>query len=309
MEMVTFGKIFEAWKAEKMLYVKESSMATYLLLAEKHLLPVFKDATEIKERDAQAFVIQKLQNGLSQKTTKDCIIVLRMILRYADKNDWWICRPWDLRYPPVKNVKKLSVMSQKEQKTLMNYLAMNYSLRNLGILICLNTGMRIGEVCGLQWGDINLNERCITISRSVSRVYYPSSNGQHRTFLSIGTPKTESSNRIIPISDELIELIKISKRYSHPDYYVLTNKPKPIEPRTYRNHFKQVLKGAGLPQMHFHTLRHTFATRCIESNCDVKTVSSILGHTNISTTLNVYVHPNMEHKRKCIDQMLESLRQ
>ena len=89
MEMVTFGKIFEAWKAEKMLYVKESSMATYLLLAEKHLLPVFKDATEIKERDAQAFVIQKLQNGLSQKTTKDCIIVLRMILRYADKNDWW----------------------------------------------------------------------------------------------------------------------------------------------------------------------------------------------------------------------------
>ena len=140
--MVTFGKIFEAWKAEKMLYVKESSMATYLLLAEKHLLPVFKDATEIKERDAQAFVIQKLQNGLSQKTTKDCIIVLRMILRYADKNDWWICRPWDLRYPPVKNVKKLSVMSQKEQKTLMNYLAMNYSLRNLGILICLNTGMR-----------------------------------------------------------------------------------------------------------------------------------------------------------------------
>ena len=190
--MVTFGKIFEAWKAEKMLYVKESSMATYLLLAEKHLLPVFKDATEIKERDAQAFVIQKLQNGLSQKTTKDCIIVLRMILRYADKNDWWICRPWDLRYPPVKNVKKLSVMSQKEQKILMNYLAMNYSLRNLGI--------------------------------------------------------------------------------------------------------------------HFHTLRHTFATRCIESNCDVKTVSSILGHTNISTTLNVYVHPNMEHKRKCIDQMLESLR-
>ena len=187
--MVTFGKIFEAWKAEKMLYVKESSMATYLLLAEKHLLPVFKDATEIKERDAQAFVIQKLQNGLSQKTTKDCIIVLRMILRYADKNDWWICRPWDLRYPPVKNVKKLSVMSQKEQKILMNYLAMNYSLRNLGILICLNTGMRIGEVCGLQWGDINLNERCITIARSVSRVYYPSSNGQHRTFLSIGTPK------------------------------------------------------------------------------------------------------------------------
>lgn len=92
------------------------------------------------------------------------------------------------------------------------------------------------------------------------------------------------------------------------EYFVLTNDSKPTEPRTYRNYYKRLMKRLGIPDLKFHGLRHSFATRCIEGKCDYKTVSVILGHSNISTTLNLYVHPNLEQKKKCINQMNRSLK-
>ncbi len=302
-----FEKVYDAWKAEKAIFVKESSLATYILLAEKHLLPAFRNATEIKESDAQAFIIEMMGKGLSAKTVRDTIVVLRMIIRYADKRGWWIIRPWKLKYPSEHLNPTLNVLSLRDQKKLMNYLSSNYSIRNIGILLCLNTGMRIGEICGLQWKDIDMRERLIHVSRTVSRVYNPDKRGRSKSSIIIGPPKTESSYRDIPISQQLEELLRIPKITSPGKNYVLSNKPKPIEPRAYRIYFKSVLKDAGIPYINFHSLRHTFATRCIESHCDVKTVSSILGHADVSTTLNVYVHPNIEHKRRCIDQMVKSL--
>ncbi|MDR2206718.1 MAG: tyrosine-type recombinase/integrase [Flavobacteriaceae bacterium] len=94
----------------------------------------------------------------------------------------------------------------------------------------------------------------------------------------------------------------------NPNFFILTNDAKPTEPRTYRNYYKKMMQSLNIPELKFHGLRHSFATRCIESNCDYKTVSVILGHSNISTTLNLYVHPNLEQKKKCIDQMAKMLR-
>lgn len=307
MESITFEEIYKAWKSEKALFVKESSMATYTMLAEKHLLPVFRNATEISEADGQALIIQMMERGLSHKTAEDAIIVLRMIIRFADKRNWWRMRPWDLKYPPRRSKPGLTVLSPQTQRQLMKYLSAHYSLRNLGIQICLNTGIRIGEICGLRWSDINLQERTISISRTVSRVYSQGEDGERRSAIIIGTPKTETSFRVIPISSKLAKLLESPMRYSDKDNYMLSNKSVPVEPRSYREHFNRLLRELGLPHINFHSLRHTFATRCIESHCDVKTVSSILGHSDVSTTLNVYVHPNMEHKRKCIDQMLRAL--
>lgn len=109
------------------------------------------------------------------------------------------------------------------------------------------------------------------------------------------------------MSKELLSLVKPLKKVVNEDYYILTNEAKPTEPRTYRNYYKQLMAQLEMPLMKFHGLRHSFATRCIESNCDYKTVSVLLGHSNISTTLNLYVHPNMEQKKKCINKMLKSL--
>ena len=131
---------------------------------------------------------------------------------------------------------------------------------------------------------------------------------KRHTELILDTPKTKNSIREIPMSRNLQKMLKPVKKVVNESFYVLTNEAKPTEPRTYRNYYKKLMKELDIPDLKFHGLRHSFATRCIESNCDYKTVSVILGHSNISTTLNLYVHPNMEQKKKCIDQMFKALR-
>lgn len=127
------------------------------------------------------------------------------------------------------------------------------------------------------------------------------------TKLVINTPKTKNSCREIPMSKELLAMVKPLKKVVNQDYYVLTNEEKPTEPRTYRNYYHRLMARLDIPRLKYHGLRHSFATRCIESNCDYKTVSVPLGHANITTTLNLYVHPNMEQKKRCITKMLKSL--
>jgi PRTRC genetic system protein E len=132
--------------------------------------------------------------------------------------------------------------------------------------------------------------------------------GTRRTELILDTPKTKNSIREIPISKDLLRILKPFKKIVNPSFFVLTNDAKPTEPRTYRSYYKNLMKELKMPEIKFHGLRHSFATRCIESNCDYKTVSVLLGHSNISTTLNLYVHPNMEQKKKAIEQMFKALR-
>ena len=189
----------------------------------------------------------------------------------------------------------------------MQYVKENFTFRNLGVYVCLSTGMRIGEICGLKWSDINLSAETISVNRTIERIYIID-EGKRHTELIISTPKTQNSIREIPMNRELLKLIRPFKKVMNDDFFVLTNEAKPTEPRTYRNYYKQLLKQLNIPDLKFHGLRHSFATRCIESQCDYKTVSVILGHANISTTLNLYVHPNMEQKKKCIDKMFKLLK-
>ena len=146
----------------------------------------------------------------------------------------------------------------------------------------------------------------IKINKTLQRIYTRGTPAH--TELIIDTPKSKNSIREIPMTKELLSIIKPLKRVVNNEYYVLTNNPHPTEPRTYRNHYYRLMKHLELPALKFHGLRHSFATRCIESRCDYKTVSVLLGHSNISTTLNLYVHPNMEQKKRCIEQMLKALK-
>lgn len=255
----------------------------------------------------QEFVLRKLQDGLSHKSVKDIVVMLKMIMRFGAKHGLFELKPIDIAYPTERIRADIQVLSLDSQKKLMKYLRNNFSFENLGILICLATGLRIGEVCALKWEDMDIKAGVIRVNKTIQRIYMVE-EGIKSTELILDSPKTKNSTREIPICKELMTIIRPVKRIVDECCYVITNSTKPIEPRTYRAYFNKLMKRAGLPKMRFHGLRHSFATRCIESKCDYKTVSSLLGHANISTTLNLYVHPNMEQKRKCIDTMIRQLK-
>ncbi|KFF15742.1 tyrosine-type recombinase/integrase [Chryseobacterium sp. JM1] len=303
----TFAQIVELWKKDKQLYVKKSSFSAYVLLLENHLLPKFAEVSSIEEEEVQQFVFQKLEQGLSQKSIKDVLIVLKMVMKFGAKYKWIQYTPFDIQYPTVRENQSIEVLTRTHQKKVMNYIQEHFTFRNLGVYICLCSGMRIGEICALTWEDIDTDNGIINIKKTIQRIYIIE-DGKRRTELLLDTPKTKNSIREVPMSRDLLRMLKPFKKIVNPLFFVLTNDAKPTEPRTYRSYYKNLMKQLEIPEIKFHGLRHSFATRCIESKCDYKTVSVLLGHSNISTTLNLYVHPNLEQKKKAIDQMFKALK-
>ena len=302
----TINQITEEWKEEKKKYVKKSTYAAYQLLIQNHIKPYFGDLYEVNEEKVQQFVFDKLDAGLSEKTIRDIIIVLKMILKFGIKNGYLEYIQIDAKFPSKQEKKDLDVLSKADQKKFMEHLRNNFTFKNLGIFICLSTGMRIGEICGLRWCDVDTVEGVIKVRHTLQRIYIIGGETRH-TELLLDTPKTANSVRDIPMSSELLKMLKSFNKVVNENYYVISNDIKPIEPRTYRNYYKKLCNQLDIPELKFHGLRHSFATRCIESKADYKTVSVLLGHSNISTTLNLYVHPNKEQKKKTIDKMLRSL--
>lgn len=302
----TIREIAEAWKEYKRPYVKQSTMVAYVLILENHVLPEFGDNDSLHEHEVQAFVLKKIERGLSVKSVKDILIVLKMVMKFGVKNEWMKHYEWDIKYPANNQPKELEVLSVANHKKIMDYVQHNFTFMSLGIYISLSTGLRIGEICALKWSDINEADGTITVQRTIERIYVVEGEKKH-TQLVINTPKTVNSCREIPMSKELLAMVKPMKKVVNGDFYVLTNEDKPTEPRTYRNYYNRLMEKLDIPKLKYHGLRHSFATRCIEAGCDYKTVSVLLGHANISTTLNLYVHPNMEQKKRCINKMLKSL--
>ena len=306
MNKKTIREIAEAWKEYKRPYVKQSTMAAYVLILENHVLPEFGDNDSLHEHEVQAFVLKKIEHGLSVKSVKDILIVLKMVMKFGVKNEWMNHYEWDIKFPVNSQPKELEVLSVANHKKILDYVQHNFTFMSLGIYISLSTGLRIGEICALRWSDINVADGTITVQRTIERIYMVEGEKKH-TQLVINTPKTVNSCREIPISKELLAMVKPMKKVVNADFYVLTNEDKPTEPRTYRNYYNRLMEKLDIPKLKYHGLRHSFATRCIEAGCDYKTVSVLLGHSNISTTLNLYVHPNMEQKKRCINKMLKSL--
>lgn len=302
-----FSKIVALWKEDKKQYVKRSTFAAYTLLIENHILPTFGEMALVEEQDVQTFVFRKLNEGLSHKTIKDILIVLKMILRFGAKNQMTEYRQIDIKFPTERDKHSIDILNRSHQKQIMEYIRLHFTFKNLGIYICLSAGMRIGEICALTWDDLDVENGIIHVRKTIQRIYVIE---EHRKYTEVilDTPKTKNSIREIPMTKNLLKMIRPIKKIVNGNFYVLTNEPKPTEPRTYRNYYKQFMQSLGLPLMKFHGLRHSFATRCIESKCDYKTGSVLLGHSNISTTLNLYVHPNLEQKKRCMEQMSRLLR-
>lgn len=302
----TIREIAVAWKEYKRPYVKQSTMAAYLLILENHLLPAFGENDSLPEQSVQSFVLEKIECGLSVKSIKDILIVLKMVMKFGVKNEWMNYYEWDIKYPTNSANKELEVLSVSNHRKILDHIQSHFTFTGLGIYISLSTGLRIGEICALKWNDINITEGTITVSRTIERIYMVEGEKKH-TELVISSPKTKNSCREIPMSKELLAIVKPLKKIVNDDFYVLTNDEHATEPRTYRNYYNGLMEKLGIPKLKYHGLRHSFATRCIEAGCDYKTVSVLLGHSNISTTLNLYVHPNMEQKKRCITKMFKSL--
>lgn len=299
----TFQEVSKIWCDAKRPIVKHSTMCAYLLTLQTHLLPWFGTMETIAECDVQQFVIDKCASGLARKTVRDMVAVLKSIVKYGNKHGIFHFEEWEIEYPTDTENKLLPTLSLNHQRILMNHLIEQPTQQNIGVLLALCTGMRIGEVCALQWEDVDFTQKIITVRHTVGRIY----NCELKTTERIHTsPKTKNSCREIPISKQLFQSLKTVRRQSQSPYVVGTS-TQSKEPRSYRDYFSRLLKRLNIPHLVFHGLRHTFATRCIESQCDYKTVSVILGHSNVATTLNLYVHPNISQKKRCIDRMSKFL--
>ena len=303
---ISFSEICQQWKKEKQKQVKRTSMAAYEVSVNRYLKQWFSSISDINDENVQAFIETKIKDGLSVKSIKDILVVLKMIARFSESKGCELNWNYKISVPGKPSPHEVAVLSIDQQKKLMEYLWKNLSFKNLGILLCMSTGLRIGEICGLKWEDIDFETSALSVNKTVYRIYN-ADDDTHKTELLIIPPKTIHSTRSIPIPAPLQMIMQSIGDNINKEYYIISNSTVPLEPRTYRYYFKTILKLLELPYIKFHCLRHSFATRCIESSCDYKTVSAILGHANITTTLNLYVHPSTEQKRKCIENMLASL--
>ena len=290
------------WLNYKKSVLKDSSFIKYNNLLNSYLIPQFGDElveniTYIKvENFVNMLLVSGGKNckGLSPKTVQSVISILKSVLSYASNNNFKInISPNNITIKQEQKI--LRVLSTHEQTRLTNYIYSNLNNTNIGILISLYTGLRIGELCSLKWSDILWNEHCISIEKTMQRLQNIEPTDKKTTII-ISEPKSSYSIRKIPLPEELYNiLVKYRGKY---DTYVLTSTRLFVEPRTMQYRFKGVLKKCNINNATFHTLRHTFATRCIELGFDVKSLSEILGHANVNITLNRYVHPSMEQKQK-----------
>ena len=191
-------------------------------------------------------------------------------------------------------------LTRTEQDSLREFLLSEPTTRKIGMLLQMELGLRIGEVCGLQWGDFDFDEGTVTIRRTVCRICC----GNGHTKVVIQTPKTQHSNRELPLPKPLQRTLrKLHRKYSDTTWFLSGNEERPVEPRCYRKSIQCYLKQAKIRKIHPHVLRHTFATTCLQAGCDIKTLSELLGHSNATITLQRYVHSDLNRKRQELERI------
>ena len=245
-------------------------------------------------------LIKRWIEVLSAKTIRDIVVVLKSILRYAEDN---YKRKYNVNkiIIPRLEIEKIKTLSKREKTRLENYCLKHDTLRNIGIVVCLYTGMRSGEICAIKWKNIDLEKKEIQVKTTLQRSYKKDGDG---TKIIIDTPKTKESIRSIPITNKLYEILKpLKTKYSKEAYLLTGNEEKIIEPRNYNYQFKRTLRECKIKSYKFHILRHTFATDCINVVMDVKSLSEILGHSDVNITLSRYVHSSYKHKKKYMEKL------
>ena len=303
-EEPTFAYYCVSWLDSNRRRLKDSSSAKYLTDIKNHILPFFgkQSPAQITSEEVERFIQMLLyEKQLSPKTIQNILSLFHSVFVYAKRRSSQKCKEPEIIYPR-RQKKDIRVLEEWEEERLMTFLAGDMDLCKFGVYLALRTGLRIGEICALRWRDISLRDHTISVQRTAQRIRCLEPEDSARTRVMIGTPKTESSCRIIPLMSDLAALC-VRFYSSVPGAFVLTGTGKCMEPRKLQRRLKKYTDKCKLADVHFHTLRHTFATRCVEAGCDVKTLSEILGHSNVTVTLNQYVHPNLEQKREILSRL------
>lgn len=303
-----FGEIISCWFNAQKINLKPSSIIKYQNLIENHILPELghRKLRELNTDALYAFLDAQQKCGnkktggmLSTSSLQTMLYILNATIKYAASQN--MISYFSIRLTSTgKETTPIQILEQHEEDALDHYLSSNICRRNLGIMLSLYCGLRIGEVCALQWTDIDTNKGILYVRRTVQRI--TNRGRKTKTELFVGSPKSKSSIRAIPVPSFLVPIIYTLAQEDSPDAYILTGLiNKPLEPRTFQYYFNQVLDVTGIKKTKYHTLRHTFATNCVALGFDIKSLSEILGHSNVSITLNKYVHPTMQQKRLQMD--------
>ena len=299
---IRYKKYLYAWLENKKTCIKESTYANYTNIITNYIVPKLGKYSikKVNYELVQGHIFY-LHNELklSIKTIKDVITVIKSSLRKYNSK-LFLMR---FEYPKSSFIKTTNIFTKDEQNKIVRYIKKNINNKNIGILLSLTLGLRIGEICALKWNNINFDSKTINIDKTLQRIYIKNS-AKKTSKIIVTSPKTLNSNREIPISKEIIILLEELK--TEEKTYILTGTEKFIEPRSYRNYYSKLLVNLEIEHHKFHSLRHTFATNCLELGFDYKMISELLGHSDINTTLNIYVHPKMSQKRKCISKLYSS---
>ena len=300
--------VAERWEKNIAQQVKESTFVKYHSIITRHILPTLGQVSveEMTHERIESAALQWLHEGgqnngpLAPRTASDILSVLRSILRFARRGGAVI--PCDgssvrIRRPPVD----IRVLTRLEQENLREYIYNNVSARNVGILLSLFAGLRVGEICALRWEDIALDEHLLYVRHTMQRIQNLEPVGP-RTRVIVTSPKSASSTRMIPLLEDLAEMLRTIPG-EHKGYFLTGREDVIAEPRNMQYHFHKVLTRCGIADANYHALRHTFATRCVELGFDVKSLSELLGHSTVSMTMDRYVHPSLEHKRENMQRL------
>ncbi len=297
---MTVKELCAEWLSVSSHRVKLSTLANYRMKIEKHIIPQFGEMMcyEVTSKMAYRFMQNKLDEELSPRYVADIMVLMKTVFKYAQR-EYNIANPFYNIVIPKCSKPEVRLLTDNEQKKLRAYLSEHNNSINLGITLALAMGLRVGEVCGLMWSDIDFKKRILTVNRTVQRVSVH--DGNCKTKVIVSPPKSQTSAREIPIPAGVFSIL--NKMQGNDEHYIVSGSNKPSEPRTMQYHFARILKNADLPSVRFHSLRHCMASAAIAAGFDVKTLAEILGHARIELTMNLYVHSNMDRKRRCMDKL------
>lgn len=308
-ESILFSSVLSEFMVYQKNKVKKSTLSRYRDIIELHIMPFLGDMQlhELTSQTIEKFSNSKIERGridgkggLSPKRVRDILSVIKIVLDYSQEQGYI---NQSIKFSlPRNNASHAEILSKEEETKLLSYSIDYLDSSTIGVIISLCTGIRIGELCALRWSDVDLKTKLITINKTLQRI--PELQSNKKTRIIIDAPKSKSSERQVPIPSILYEQLKLIKpTISSLDNYVLTSSNKYIEPSNYYMKYRHLLNKCGIGNHSFHVLRHTFATRAIECGMDVKSLSEILGHSDVKITLARYVHPSMELKNINMEKM------
>lgn len=323
-ESVTIFQLCSQWKASIRFRVKPTTYAVYVTMIEKHILPELGNyqVQDLNNQIVEQYLQKKRSQELSWSTLRLIVFILKGVLHTGEEDGIRTAERLHCYIPQYKRP-YMHIFKQENTNKLFHCLEHSEGNFEMGMLISICTGIRVGELCGLQWGDVNWGRGTIQINRTVSRIRNPETEEQQRdalrqeahqeqnlnmlskvprTIIYIGPPKTGTSIREIPLPDFLI--LKMTARRGKDNCYILTGAAKCMEPRGVQRRFKNLLRKCNIPDTNIHSLRHSFASRWIENGFDNKALSEILGHSSIKITMDIYVHSDIEQKKVYINHMI-----